>query len=123
MDSLSRKSFLRQLGLAGLGTAAAGAGLAGPAAHVGLNTIGKECQQAGIQLGYRNHSFEFGMPEDTGRGVIDFKRILSLNKQAGIRHYFVERDYPPNPMKTMKDAYALSFKARTGPVTLANRNQ
>ncbi|MDX1617481.1 MAG: sugar phosphate isomerase/epimerase [Balneolaceae bacterium] len=43
---------------------------------------------------------------DAGKGVIDFERILSHHRQAGIEHYFVERDFPANPMETVRNAYA-----------------
>jgi len=47
----------------------------------------------------------FGNLEDVGKGVINFKRILSHHKQAGIKHYFIERDHPPQPMQTIKTGY------------------
>jgi len=47
----------------------------------------------------------FGNLEDVGKGVIDFKHILSQHKKAGIKHYFIERDRPPQPMQTIKTGY------------------
>jgi len=151
-----------------------------------LNRIGENLSEAGLQLGYHNHSFEFGemdgeIPynillestdpdlvvmeldlfwitsagydpvdyfksypgrfhavhvkdmkkkmvlddpmamrqafsnlEDAGKGAIDFERIFSHHEQAGIRHYFVERDFPPNPMETVKNAYGYLSQLKMG---------
>lgn len=43
--------------------------------------------------------------QDVGKGVLDFKRILSHHKEAGIEHYFIERDMPPHPMESMRNGY------------------
>ena len=34
---------------------------------------------------------------DVGQGKIDWKRIFAKSDQAGIKHYFVEHDQPPQP--------------------------
>jgi sugar phosphate isomerase/epimerase len=43
-----------------------------------------------------------GPPEhiqvDVGRGIIDFRRIFTRRRQAGIRHFFVEHDDPADPL-------------------------
>ena len=48
-----------------------------------------------------------GPPEqkmaDVGAGVIDFKPILA--KAAGVEHYFVEHDNPPDPMASAAASY------------------
>lgn len=56
----------------------------------------------------------FGNLEDVGRGVMDFKRILSAHAKAGIKHYFIERDRAPNPMQTVKNGYAHLSKLDIG---------
>jgi len=42
---------------------------------------------------------------DVGRGSIDWKRIFAKRDQAGIKHFFVEHDQPPQPF----DDVAVSF--------------
>jgi len=43
---------------------------------------------------------------DLGRGTIDFAAIFARSDQAGIRHYFVEHDEPPDPFPFCRDAFA-----------------
>jgi sugar phosphate isomerase/epimerase len=43
--------------------------------------------------------------EDVGKGTIDWKKIFSHHKEAGIKHYFVEHDDPPNPLADIKVSY------------------
>lgn len=43
--------------------------------------------------------------EDVGKGVIDWAKIFSHHKEAGIRHYFVEHDDPPNPIADITISY------------------
>jgi sugar phosphate isomerase/epimerase len=51
-----------------------------------------------------------GAPEhkmaDVGQGQIDWKRIFAKREQAGIKHFFVEHDQPPQPF----DDIAVSYK-------------
>jgi len=51
-----------------------------------------------------------GAPEhkmtDVGQGKIDWKRIFAKRDQAGIKHFFVEYDQPPQPF----DDVAVSYK-------------
>jgi sugar phosphate isomerase/epimerase len=51
-----------------------------------------------------------GAPEhkmtDVGQGTIDWKRIFAKREQAGIKHFFVEYDQPPQPF----DDIAVSYK-------------
>jgi sugar phosphate isomerase/epimerase len=42
---------------------------------------------------------------DVGRGTIDFRRILARRQQAGIRHFFVEHDDPPDPLAFARASY------------------
>lgn len=42
---------------------------------------------------------------DVGKGVIDFRRILTQRRQAGIRHFFVEHDDPANPLAFARASY------------------
>ncbi|HKA58292.1 MAG TPA: sugar phosphate isomerase/epimerase [Gemmatimonadales bacterium] len=43
---------------------------------------------------------------DVGQGSIDWKRIFAKREQAGIKHFFVEHDQPPQPF----DDIAVSYK-------------
>jgi sugar phosphate isomerase/epimerase len=49
-----------------------------------------------------------GPPEhrmvDVGRGTIDFQRIFA-QRQAGIRHFFVEHDEPADPLASIRASY------------------
>jgi sugar phosphate isomerase/epimerase len=42
---------------------------------------------------------------DVGSGSIPFGDIFSQRKQAGIQHFFVEHDNPPQPMETLRNSY------------------
>ena len=42
---------------------------------------------------------------DVGAGTIDFSSLISAGKQAGLEHYFVERDDSPDPMATAAASY------------------
>jgi sugar phosphate isomerase/epimerase len=50
-----------------------------------------------------------GAPEhkmvDVGQGNIDWKRIFSKKDQAGIKHFFVEHDQPPQPFEDIAASY------------------
>ena len=51
-----------------------------------------------------------GLPEhrmaDVGSGTIDWGRIFAHGKQAGIEHFFVERDDAPEPFASVAESYA-----------------
>jgi sugar phosphate isomerase/epimerase len=51
-----------------------------------------------------------GPPEhrmaDVGSGTIEWARIFAHRKQAGIEHFFVERDDPPDPFASIPASYA-----------------
>jgi len=47
-----------------------------------------------------------GAMVDVGAGVIDWKAIYGVRKQAGIKHWFVEHDEPADPMKSLATSYA-----------------
>ena len=51
-----------------------------------------------------------GPPEhrmvDVGRGTLDFRRIFARRREAGIRHFFVEHDDPPDPLGFARASYA-----------------
>ena len=51
--------------------------------------------------------FEKVFPEMTsvGAGVIDFKRIFAESDKAGIKHYFVENDYPKSEFDNIQASY------------------
>jgi sugar phosphate isomerase/epimerase len=40
-----------------------------------------------------------------GSGVIDFKRIFAESDKAGIKHYFVENDYPKSEFDNIQASY------------------
>ena len=50
-----------------------------------------------------------GAPEhkmaDVGQGKIDWKRIFAKRDQAGIKHFFVEHDQPPQPFEDIAASY------------------
>jgi sugar phosphate isomerase/epimerase len=50
-----------------------------------------------------------GPPEnkmaDVGKGTIDWPKIFSQSKRAGIKHYFVEHDQPENPIESIRNSY------------------
>ncbi len=50
-----------------------------------------------------------GAPEhkmvDVGQGKIDWKRIFAKQDQAGIKHFFVEHDQPPQPFQDIAASY------------------
>ena len=50
-----------------------------------------------------------GPPEhkmvDVGKGTIDWKRIFAKKEQAGIKHFFVEHDQPPQPFEDIAASY------------------
>jgi sugar phosphate isomerase/epimerase len=49
------------------------------------------------------------LPDITDVGVndtVDWKRIFSHAKQAGIEHYFVEHDAPKEPLASLKASFA-----------------
>jgi len=43
--------------------------------------------------------------EDVGKGTIDWVKLFSHHKEAGIKHYFVEHDNPPEPLQDIKTSY------------------
>jgi sugar phosphate isomerase/epimerase len=42
---------------------------------------------------------------DVGAGKIDWKRIFAKRDQAGIKHFFVEHDQPPQPLEDIAVSY------------------
>lgn len=46
-----------------------------------------------------------GAQVDVGQGHIDFPGIFRRSTQAGIRHYFVEHDNPPDPLASARRSY------------------
>ena len=42
---------------------------------------------------------------DVGKGSIDWKAIFARSQQAGIQHYFVEHDQPPDPLADIRVSY------------------
>lgn len=42
---------------------------------------------------------------DVGSGSIPWKAVFARREQAGIRHYFVEHDAPPDPLASVRRSY------------------
>lgn len=42
---------------------------------------------------------------DVGAGKIDFAAIFAHSKKAGLKHYFVEHDNPPDPLQSITASY------------------
>lgn len=40
-----------------------------------------------------------------GEGIIDFPTIIKQAKQAGIKHFFIESDFPPEPVSFAKKSF------------------
>ena len=47
-----------------------------------------------------------GEMTDVGRGEIDFAEIFSHSETAGIKHYFVEHDFPEDGLDSV--AYSIN---------------
>jgi sugar phosphate isomerase/epimerase len=43
--------------------------------------------------------------EDVGHGRLDYRAWIPLARQAGMRYFFVERDYSPDPLKSASRSY------------------
>ena len=46
-----------------------------------------------------------GRMTEVGRGRIDFPTILNQQEKAGLRHFFVEHDHPPDPIASIRASY------------------
>jgi len=44
-------------------------------------------------------------PVAVGEGIIDFKRIFQKADLAGMKHFFVEHDMPPDPFASITTSY------------------
>ncbi|MBI1722971.1 MAG: sugar phosphate isomerase/epimerase [Gemmatimonadetes bacterium] len=53
-----------------------------------------------------------GRMVDVGAGAIDWRAIFARRGQAGIRHYFVEHDDPPDPMASIAVSYRYLSRLR-----------
>jgi sugar phosphate isomerase/epimerase len=42
---------------------------------------------------------------DVGAGSIPWKTVFARREQAGIRHYFIEHDAPPDPLASVRRSY------------------
>jgi hypothetical protein len=42
---------------------------------------------------------------DVGQGSVDWKRTFAQSGKAGIKHYFVENDYPKSAFDDIKISY------------------
>jgi len=54
---------------------------------------------------FLNTDFEKNVMTAVGSGVIDWKRIFAHADEAGIQHYFVEHDAPPDPFASITASY------------------
>jgi sugar phosphate isomerase/epimerase len=49
------------------------------------------------------------VPNDTfrevGNGDLNFSEILRAASEAGVKHYFVEQDYSPDPLRSLRQSY------------------
>jgi sugar phosphate isomerase/epimerase len=43
---------------------------------------------------------------DVGSGSLDFRAIMTAARAAGAQHFFVEHDYPPDPLASLRSSYA-----------------
>jgi len=67
----------------------------------------KDVKKIPPKIGDTPVDFEKVFPEMTsvGSGVIDFKRIFAESDKAGIKHYFVENDYPKSEFDNIQASY------------------
>ncbi len=49
---------------------------------------------------------------DVGKGTIKWAELFAKHKEAGIKHYFVEHDDPPDPIASIKASYEYLRKLR-----------
>jgi sugar phosphate isomerase/epimerase len=47
----------------------------------------------------------FGLEANVGDGMINFRRIIEGTRRAGVKHYFAERDFPPDPVEFMNRSF------------------
>jgi sugar phosphate isomerase/epimerase len=47
-----------------------------------------------------------GSTTELGNGTIDFAEIIDASLQSGVRHFFVEQDYSPDPMRSIAASIA-----------------
>jgi len=69
----------------------------------------------GVSPNFNTLKTAMEMPEiflEVGNGVLDMKRTLQVAKEIGISHAYVEQDFSPNPMQSIRDSY--QFLAELG---------
>jgi len=64
-----------------------------------LTTLGKKCKEAGLEMLYHNHNFEF---EENKNGIIPIEYFLEQKKQSGMVYYIVEQDQTFDGMKPLE---------------------
>jgi sugar phosphate isomerase/epimerase len=57
--------------------------------------------------------------EDVGYGRLDYKAWIPLARQTGMRYFFVERDYSPNPLESAGRSYEALRKIIAGTTSSA----
>ena len=63
-------------------------------------------------VGYSETAVPHSAFRDAGDGVMDWTAILGAAKAAGVRHYFVEQDYPAgDPLESARKSYQFLKKA------------
>ena len=53
-----------------------------------------------------------GAMANVGQGSIDWGRILAKRREAGVEHFYVERDNPSSPIDDIRASYA--YMSRLG---------
>lgn len=49
---------------------------------------------------------------EIGNGTLDFPEIIEASLQSGVRHFFVEQDYSPDPMRSIRVSMAYLRQGR-----------
>lgn len=62
-------------------------------------------------ISYKMDEINKGMTS-VGDGVIDWKRIFASSEVGGIKHYFVENDYPQDAFANLAASFAYLYKLR-----------
>ncbi|MEL6257113.1 MAG: sugar phosphate isomerase/epimerase [Bacteroidota bacterium] len=64
--------------------------------------------KAGVSPNFKTLETAMNMPEiflEVGNGILDIKRCLQVAKEIGITHAYVEQDFSPNPLQSVRDSY------------------
>lgn len=64
--------------------------------------------KAGVSPNFKTLETAMNMPEiflEVGNGVLDIKRSLEMARTIGISHAYVEQDFSPNPLQSIRKSY------------------